>query len=45
MPPGRAAGLELAVAFVEAVKTSGVLREAIDRAGIRGARVAPPVAR
>ena len=42
LPPGRPAGLAFLTAFVERVKASGAVARAIERAGVRGARVAPP---
>jgi polar amino acid transport system substrate-binding protein len=45
VPPGRPAGLAFATEFVETVKARGVVGDAIDRAGVRGARVAPATPR
>ncbi len=42
LPKGRGAGLAYARRFVEDAKAEGLVRAAIDRAGIRGAIVAPP---
>jgi len=42
MPHGRPAGLQLLREFIEAVKTSGFVAQALERAGIRGVAVAPP---
>lgn len=42
LPKGRDAGLPYARKFIEEVKSNGLVKAAIDRAGIRGAHVAPP---
>jgi polar amino acid transport system substrate-binding protein len=41
MPKGRDAGVAYARQFIEDAKSSGLVKAAIDRAGIRGALVAP----
>ncbi len=41
MPKGRDAGLAYARQFIESAKVAGVVKAAIDRAGMRGAVVAP----
>lgn len=42
MPHGRPAALHLLREFIEAVKASGFVARALERAGIRGVTVAPP---
>jgi polar amino acid transport system substrate-binding protein len=42
MPKGRDAGGAYARAFIEHAKADGSVKAAIDRAGMRGAVVAPP---
>ena len=42
MPHGRAAGLKCLRQFIEGVKASGFVADALERAGIRGVAVAPP---
>jgi polar amino acid transport system substrate-binding protein len=42
MPKGRDAGLSYAREFVEEAKSEGLVKAAIERAGMRGAAVAPP---
>jgi len=41
MPKGRDPGVAYARQFIEAAKSQGIVKVAIDRAGIRGAVVAP----
>jgi polar amino acid transport system substrate-binding protein len=41
VPKGRAGRLAYICEFVESAKASGLVREAIERAGLRGARLAP----
>jgi polar amino acid transport system substrate-binding protein len=43
VPKDRTAALELFSAFVERAKRSGVVRQALDRAGFADADVAPPI--
>jgi len=43
MPKGREAGRAYASAFIEDAKAGGMVKAAIDRAGMRGAIVAPPM--
>jgi polar amino acid transport system substrate-binding protein len=45
MPHGRAAGLRVLREFIEDVKASGFVAQALERAGIRGVAVAPPAVR
>lgn len=42
MPKGRDAGMAYARTFIEDAKAQGLVKAAIDRAGLRGAIVAPP---
>jgi polar amino acid transport system substrate-binding protein len=42
MPKGRDAGHAYAHAFIEEAKSSGLVKRAIDRMGLRGVVVAPP---
>lgn len=42
MPKGRDAGVSLAHKFVEAAKSEGLIKAAIERAGARGVVIAPP---
>ena len=42
IPRGRAAGAEYLREFIEDVKASGFVAEAIERSGVRGVSVAPP---
>jgi polar amino acid transport system substrate-binding protein len=44
VPKGRAAALKLVSGLMEAAKTSGQVRRALDRAGFADAEVAPPTA-
>jgi polar amino acid transport system substrate-binding protein len=44
MPHGRPRGLQFLREFIEAVKASGFVAQALERAGIRGVAVAPPAA-
>ena len=42
MPKGREVGLAYARQFIEDAKSDGLVKAAIDRAGLRGVVVAPP---
>lgn len=42
LPKGHAAGLAYVTDFVEWAKTSGLVRQVIEHAGVRGVQVAPP---
>jgi polar amino acid transport system substrate-binding protein len=42
MPKGRDPGMAYARKFIEDAKARGLVKAAIDRAGMRGAVVAPP---
>ena len=42
MPKGQAGRLAYLTEFVEQAKASGLVQRALDRAGWRGIRVAPP---